>query len=930
MAPIRKSSSIHAATTLCSAFLLGNIAGCDRWKSPDELVNDAKTYQSSGNTSAALIQLKNALQKKPDAAEARYTLATVYEQTGDVQSAEKELRRALEYGSDRERAVPLLGKILLRQGRFQDVLDEIVPLPQASPAMLALRGKAYLQAGKHDDARHTFEQALQVAPTHPDALVGLGMHAMTQRDMASATRWVDQAVHANPTHADARHAKAELLRLQGMREAALTAYDETIRLNRYDSTAHLMKASLQTDARQFAAAQAEINAAKKITPHALPVYYAQALLDFAAGNPKAARESLQQILRAVPEHMPSLLLAGAVEGTLGAHQQAEQYLKRFLDHNPNNLQARKLLATTLLKNGQGQHAMTLISEALRDTPQDTQWLALAGQYQLQEKNFVKATDYFTQATTLDPTAATLRTALGVTKLNQGQVADAALDFGAAAELTPQAIPGPNAANPTLMLALSQLRLKEYDQALATAKKLERQMPDNPDVHNLTGVIHMARHDLPRARSSLEKALALRPTFYPAVANLARLDMQEKTPEAAKKRLEAFLVKENKHVPAMIALATLALSQGKTQEATAWLERAASENPSDVRASLQLALHYLRTGDKQKALTHAEKLHAAHRDNPEVLAVLGQVQLATDKKEAALESFQRLAALRPNTPAIQLQIANVYLALQNRSAAEQALKKAIAIKPDFLDAQVALAKLEGQAGQYERALVMARNIQQQHKSAVGHILEGDLLIVQNKPALAVKAYEQGLTLQKNTVTLIKVVDALRRVGRTEEAQQRTDQWLQDNPNDHQLRLYIGTQYVATKQNKAAIAQFEELLKRDTNNIAALNNIAYAYHQEKDPRAVEFGTRAHQLAPDNPAVLDTLGWIYIEQGDTVRGLPLLQKAVSLAPHAMEVRYHLALGLVKAGDKSGARRELEHLLATDKPFSNKEDAKTLLKQL
>jgi predicted Zn-dependent protease len=86
----------------------------------------------------------------------------------------------------------------------------------------------------------------------------------------------------------------------------------------------------------------------------------------------------------------------------------------------------------------------------------------------------------------------------------------------------------------------------------------------------------------------------------------------------------------------------------------------------------------------------------------------------------------------------------------------------------------------------------------------------------------------------------------------------------------------------------------------------------------------------LAPENPAILDTLGWILVDQGNTARGLPLLQKAVSLAPNSMDIRYHLVLGLVKSGDKAKAKQELEQLLAANKTFSNIDDAKALLKQL
>jgi Tfp pilus assembly protein PilF len=58
----------------------------------------------------------------------------------------------------------------------------------------------------------------------------------------------------------------------------------------------------------------------------------------------------------------------------------------------------------------------------------------------------------------------------------------------------------------------------------------------------------------------------------------------------------------------------------------------------------------------------------------------------------------------------------------------------------------------------------------------------------------------------------------------------------------------------------------VVKRNPNNPAALNNLAWAYQQEKDPRALGTAEQAFKLAGDNPGVLDTLGWMLVEQGNT----------------------------------------------------------------
>ena len=69
---------------------------------------------------------------------------------------------------------------------------------------------------------------------------------------------------------------------------------------------------------------------------------------------------------------------------------------------------------------------------------------------------------------------------------------------------------------------------------------------------------------------------------------------------------------------------------------------------------------------------------------------------------------------------------------------------------------------------------------------------------------------------------------------------------------------------------------------------------------------------------------------ERGTREQALTLLDKAAALAPKANDIRYHLAAGLHKAGDKARARKELDKALADGKPFAQVEEARALLKQL
>jgi FimV-like protein len=121
-----------------------------------------------------------------------------------------------------------------------------------------------------------------------------------------------------------------------------------------------------------------------------------------------------------------------------------------------------------------------------------------------------------------------------------------------------------------------------------------------------------------------------------------------------------------------------------------------------------------------------------------------------------------------------------------------------------------------------------------------------------------------------------------------------------------------------------------LRREPNNALVLNNLAWLYHKEKNPQALEYAERAYKLEPEAANILDTLGWISVEQGKTSRGQEILKKALSLAPKNPAIKYHYAVALARSGDKGQARRLIEELLAAGRSFPQQEEARALLMQL
>ncbi|MHB0981831.1 MAG: tetratricopeptide repeat protein, partial [Thiobacillus sp.] len=202
--------------------------------------------------------------------------------------------------------------------------------------------------------------------------------------------------------------------------------------------------------------------------------------------------------------------------------------------------------------------------------------------------------------------------------------------------------------------------------------------------------------------------------------------------------------------------------------------------------------------------------------------------------------------------------------------------------------------------------------------------------QKRPDLAIKAYEQALAKGAGSSTLIKSHRSHVLTGNPAAAQLLVN-WLAQRPNDNAVRFYAAEYYASIGRHQDAIAAYQTLLTQAPDSAIARNNLANSYQQAGDKRALATAEQAYKLDPEHPAILDTLGWILVETGQTGRGLELIEKALAKAPGNPDIRYHRIMALLAhKGDKARARRELELLLKDTPAFSQAEAAKAQLRKL
>jgi putative PEP-CTERM system TPR-repeat lipoprotein len=891
------------------------------------LLAEARAMIAAGDYKAATIQLKNALTQDENNAEARFELGKLYLDQSDLASAEKEFRRAREAGYEANVVNPMIARTLLGQREFERLLEEL-PAPAAASSeaatLLALRAKAELALDRKEDARKTTERALQAAPSNPDVHLALAQLALSDGDIDKALQEIDLALAADPKHRDSLMLKGDLLRATGKTAEATAVYQALLQIDPRHVNARLALAGIAIAEKRLPDARKEVDAALKAMPNNLQARYASALIDFQEKKTERARDTLAAVLKAAPEYLPALLLGGSIEFTLGNLQTAEAHLNKVAKATPNNLYAVRLLAATQLRLGRPDDAERTLAPALKAASQDPGVLVIAGEIALAKKEFAKASSYFEQAAKRSPDSAAIRTELGIARLAEG-------DSRAMADLQAAAGMEGDSSRADTFIILNQLRDKQFDAALASIAAMEKKQPDNPLVWNYRGAAYLGKQDRARARESFGQALKLNPAFFPAAANLAQLDLQDKLPAAARQRFEAILKADPKHLNAMLALADLALREKDEKAFVSWLDKAASTHPQALQPRVALARYQLAKGDKTQALATAREAVNAQPDNPVALELLGNIQLALGDTTNALGSYRKLAEKQPGQAAPLAKVARAQIAAKDFTGARKTLQDALRIQPDFLEAQLMLGSLEIQDAHYDEATKIAKQVQQKHpNNAVGFILEGDTANARKDYPAALAAYERAHKLAPSGALLVRQFQTLTASQRAEEGERRLVAWLATHPEDVSTRAVLAESLIKRGQYKAAVEHYLILDKSTPGNLVVLNNLAWALFKSGDTRAASFAERAQKLQPENPAVLDTYGWILANSGQADKALQYLRKANAAVPDNAEIHWHLAYALHQAGDQRRALLELGNLLSSGNSFSDLDAARKLHNKL
>jgi tetratricopeptide (TPR) repeat protein len=368
--------------------------------------------------------------------------------------------------------------------------------------------------------------------------------------------------------------------------------------------------------------------------------------------------------------------------------------------------------------------------------------------------------------------------------------------------------------------------KELDLAIADLKTLVQQRPGDPVALYNLGIAYKAKGDISAAQAELNKSAGL----------------------------------NNNYLPPSLALAEIALSQRDYTQAQRLAEEVLSLDTGNVDARILRAAAL--TGSKQFALARQE-LDTLSRQQPNSLDVnlrLAALDEAEQKYPEAEASYRRLfqpgsADLRPFEGLLEL-----YISERQQQKAQALLDDEVTKMPDSQPVHFLLASTEMKEGKLDQARQQYEWIRSNDPTSVQAYLSlGAVYQLQGKHKESLASYVKASELAPNDSRILGSI------------------------------AIVQTQMGATRD---AIQTLQKQLARDPQNLDAMNNLAFNLAQNGSnlDRALQLAETAVRRAPENPAFMDTLGWVYAKRGMDKSAIQVFRVLVKKYPNEPSYQEHL----------------------------------------
>ncbi|MGB3726336.1 MAG: XrtA/PEP-CTERM system TPR-repeat protein PrsT [Glaciecola sp.] len=854
-----KYPSSSMRNTLLALVVAAGLSGCAE-KTPEEFVAEAQTFIEQGDNNAAVVALKNAIQKQPRNADYRFMLGRLYVEQKNFESAEKELSRALELGYAPSETIPLLSQALQRTGANVALADIDTANVELSPEQTLEVGfrklQSLMQLNKTLEAKSLITDLLIINADTVYADLVQGYRLVQDRQFEEALTLAKAAYEQAPENRDVLNFTARLYMINNMPSEAANIYEDYIKVAPEDLESKFSLASMLVEQREVARAEVYID-------ELLAISQSNPLLNQLKGVVRAADEDYENAKlyseKAIAAGRPDptlRLVAGLSSYQLNDFEAAVGHLSLIASLLPDNHPGLRILAASQLQANMGDDANEILGR-INDVSQDDATLFSKAGYELiRSGNTQAAKQIIEQADKISESAEDL-TRLGILKLSINDI-EGLVDLESAVSKAPES------ARAKTTLASAYLSTDQFDKAMALAKEWQQESSEDVEAYLLEAEVLMRQQKYAAAAEVLSTATNINDNSTLVDVSKIRLDLRMQNYDEALAKTTELLDKEPSNLSALASFVALQNQRGNSEAALQRVNKALVDAPDNTSIKLLNARVNLAFNKLPEAISALSTITPDRSAPMPYWPLQGMALLRNNAVDEALSHYQTWASLYPNQQ-------NSVVGQLVIHDAKREYEKGAQVAQDYLsqrsspEVNIMLSYFKVMSGDVESAKRIYDGIPSDYMALP--FLRGVKARIAIREGRAAEVVEDALVAydaNKNTNNLVVLTSTLEAAGQRDAAFKAISSHVEARPNDMAAVMMLAERQLATKPADA-IASYEKVLAVLPDNFVVLNNIAYLEMQAGNlERASEYGGRAYEMQPDNAATADTYAQILIRQG------------------------------------------------------------------
>ncbi len=760
------------------------------------------------------------------------------------------------------------------------------------------KGKEYLVQRNYEKARVEFRNALQIAPNDAELRYYNGVAAEKLGDIRGAVQLYRAALEINANFAPAHAGLGRLFVFVGMPKQAIAEVDSALVQHPDDPALLTVRAGARLQEGDKAGALADGQRALALQADNEDVLGAMAAIEIANGQQDNARALLEKAVVRVPQSVELRLLLAKLYYDLGDPRSAVAVFDALIKARPKEAIYRVEQAKIYSNTGQAADAERVLRTAIKDFPERTELK------------------------------------LDLVAFLTGQRGAGAGE----AELNRLVSAEPD--NYGLQFALARAYLQRGDHVRAEAQYRAIIARDGKGAHGLVArdglaSMYFARNQREPANQLLKEVLDANPRDNDALSLRASDAIARGDPKSAIIDLRSVLRDQPGSAPVLLALARAYRANGEAALAEETAQRAVDADPSNLHARLGLAQVLIAGGKIEQAATLLNVLAKDRRSDAELLDLLYRVRVAQNDLAGAKQAAADLLALQPDSPAAHLDVGIIAEAEHRPDDALAEYRKAHALAPTAQEPLSAAVRLLIQAHQPNEAIALLDETATRYPSqALPLSLKGEILLSQSKwtdsetalRAAVARAPQWWVPYRNLAYLRLAQHDAKGAAAALVDAASKTQ------PSNLE-RAQLADLLVRAGQADQGIQQYESLTKAEPGSAIVAGRLAvllvsYRSDSQSLQRAMDL-VRTLATA-DDPHLLDAYGWVSLKNRDVATALPALEKASAALADAPELRYHLAMAQLQAGQRAPAEKNLTQVVEHGGAFPGDEQARKALAEL